>query len=188
MTLKPDAVVMGASSGAIHALGILLPPLKQKMRIPLIVVVHVLPRTPTLLAEIFGQRCSCSVREPDDKEPISPGVWFAPPDYHLLVSRDRTFALSQDDPVQHSRPAIDALFESAAELWGGSLAAFVLTGASEDGAAGASTISTAGGSIYVQDPEEADMATMPRSAICATPTHTVAKLRELSRVLVSITE
>lgn len=188
MRAKTDAVVLGASAGAIQALGILLPALPAHLRIPLIIVVHVLPRRPTLLAQVFGPRCACPVQEAEDKEPISPGVWFGPPDYHLLVGKDLLFSLSQDDPVKHSRPAIDALFESAAEVWGPGLAAFVLTGASSDGADGAARVAAKGGSVYVQDPLDAEMATMPQAALAAVPTSQVASLVQLSRLLVAITE
>ncbi|MFO0663730.1 MAG: chemotaxis protein CheB [Polyangiaceae bacterium] len=183
-----SAVVLGASAGAIQALTTLLPPLPRDLRVPVIIVVHVLPRTPTLLTQIFGPKCACPVHEPEDKEPISPAVWFGPPDYHLLIASDLSFALSQDDPVKHSRPAIDALFESAARVWGARLAAFVLTGASEDGASGAASVRAHGGDVYIQDPDEADMATMPRAAILATTPTRVAPLAELSRLLVSLTE
>lgn len=188
MKEAPNAIVIGASAGAIQALRTLLAPLPASVRIPIIIVVHVLPRTPSLLGQIFASRCACPVREPEDKEPICPGVWFAPPDYHLLVSPDETFALSQDDPVKHSRPAIDVLFDSAARVWGDRLAAFVLTGASEDGAEGAAVIVAKGGALYVQDPEEAEMATMPRATLRATAARAVARTSELSRLLVSLTE
>ena len=185
---KTEAIVLGASAGAVQALGTLLPALPEDMRIPLIVVVHVLPRRPTLLAQIFDGKCACVVREPEDKEPISAGVWFGPPDYHLLIGKDLRFALSQDEPIKHSRPAIDALFESAAEVWGTALSAFILTGASSDGANGSATIAARGGSVYVQDPNEAEMATMPRAALAAVPTSQVATLAEISHLLVAMTE
>lgn len=188
MSGATKAIVIGASAGAVQALGPLLSPLPADLRLPIIIVVHVLPRTPTWLTQVFSARCLCPVREPDDKQPVAPGVWFAPPDYHLLISKDETFALSQDEPVKHSRPSIDALFESAAAVWENRLAAFVLTGASEDGAAGASAVVARGGSLYVQDPSEADMPTMPRAALQATTADVVARLADLSRLLLSLTE
>ena len=67
------------------------------------------------------------VREAEDKEPISGGtVYFAPPDYHLLVEVDRSLSLSSDEPVLFSRPSIDVLFESAADAYGSALIAIIL--------------------------------------------------------------
>ncbi len=77
------------------------------------------------------------MKEAEDKEPLAPGtVYFAPPDYHLLVEPDRQLSLSSEEPVLYSRPSIDVLFESAADAYGAALAGVVLTGANADGAAG----------------------------------------------------
>ena len=77
------------------------------------------------------------VREAQDKEPVGAGtVYFAPPDYHLLVDSGPQLALSSDEPVHFSRPSIDVLFESAADVYGERLLGIILTGASDDGAAG----------------------------------------------------
>jgi two-component system chemotaxis response regulator CheB len=160
-----EAIVIGASAGAIEALGKLLPVLEPRHAVPVIVVVHVPARQPSLLCELFAPRCALPVREPEDKQPVSPGIWFAPPDYHLLVSEDRSFAFSVDEPVHWSRPSIDVLFESAADVYGASLLALVLTGASQDGARGAEAVRRKGGYVAVQDPRTAEATMMPTSAI-----------------------
>ncbi len=185
---KPRAVVVGASAGALRALELLLPPLATKLELPVVVVVHVMPQRPSLLVELFRRKCTCPVNEAEDKVVIAPGVWFAPPDYHVLVERDETFCLSQDEPVRFARPSIDVLFESAAEHWGPNLAAFVLTGANDDGAAGAARVRGGGGAVYVQDPSEAEAPSMPQAAITASQPTRVAPLAELARILVSLTE
>ena len=96
-------------------------------------------------------RCAIRVREAEDKEPIEPGVvYFAPPDYHLLVEQDKRLSLSDDEPVLFSRPSIDVLFESAADAYGGGLIGVVLTGANSDGAKGLKAVVQAGGVAVVQ--------------------------------------
>ena len=88
------------------------------------IVVHVPPDKKSVLAELFQAKCGIEVREAEDKEPISGGtVYFAPPDYHLLVETDKSLSLSNDEPVLYSRPSIDVLFESAADAYGPSLIA-----------------------------------------------------------------
>jgi two-component system chemotaxis response regulator CheB len=118
------------------------------------------------------------VREVDDKEAIEPRhVYLAPPDYHLLVERG-SFALSTDERVQHARPSIDVLFESAADAYGERVIGIVLTGANEDGAAGLARIADRGGLAIVQDPESAERRAMPDAAIAA-GTPTVLPLEEI---------
>jgi two-component system, chemotaxis family, protein-glutamate methylesterase/glutaminase len=161
-----DAVVVGASAGAIEALNTLLPSLPSTLQTPVIVVVHLPASHPSLLAELFAPKCQLSVREAVDKEPIAPAtIWFAPPGYHLLVERDQHFALSIDEPINYSRPSIDVLFESAADAYGERLLALVLTGANQDGAAGAATVRAKGGFVGVQDPATAIAPTMPALAL-----------------------
>ena len=132
-----EAIVIGASAGALEALSAILPALPEGFRLPVIVVVHVPPDKRSVLAELFQAKCRVSVREAEDKEPIVGGtVYFAPPDYHLLVEADEHLSLSSDEPVLFSRPSIDVLFESAADAYGPALIAIILTGANQDGAEG----------------------------------------------------
>jgi two-component system chemotaxis response regulator CheB len=177
-----EAVVIGGSAGAIQALLQLLPHTRPGATLPVVIVVHLPPRRPSLLAELFSERCSLPVREPCDKEPVTPGIWFAPPDYHLLIEKDRTFSLSLDEPDLHSRPSIDALFESAADCYGPSLVGIVLTGASGDGARGVRAVREQGGRCFALMPDATDdLTTMPKAASeqGATP----VSLAELAEVL-----
>jgi two-component system, chemotaxis family, protein-glutamate methylesterase/glutaminase len=160
------AVVIGGSAGAIQSLLHVLPGIRATAAISIVTVVHLPPRRPSLLTELFSQRCSLPVREPCDKEPVTRGIWFAPPDYHLLIERDRTFSLSLDEPDLHSRPSIDALFESAAHCYGGALIGIVLTGASRDGARGVRAIREQGGRCFALTADgSTDLSIMPRAAI-----------------------
>ncbi len=131
-----QAVVMGASAGAVSALSQLLPALPKGYRLPILIVVHVPANPNTNLAGLFQPKCHVTVKEAEDKEPIVPGtVYFAPPDYHLLIERGRYVSLSVEEPVNFSRPSIDVLFESAADVYGRRLLGIILTGANHDAAA-----------------------------------------------------
>jgi len=182
------AVVIGGSAGAIQALLHLLPGIQATAAIPFITVIHLPPRRPSLLTELFSPRCSLPVREPCDKEPITSGIWFAPPDYHLLIEKDHTFSLSLDEPDLHSRPSIDALFESAADCYGSRLIGIVLTGASRDGACGVRAICERGGKCFTLRPEgESDISIMPGAAVeqGASPT-SLAELADVLRACADI--
>lgn len=185
--LKIDAIVIGTSAGGIEALNVILPIFPGDFAIPVVVVIHLPADRPSLLVELFSPKCALRVREPDDKENVSPGIWFAPPAYHLMIDADRCFALSVDDPVNYSRPSIDVLFQSAADVYERRLLGIVLTGANSDGAAGAKSIAQGGGSVIVQDPDEAEASMMPRATIAAVPVLTVAPLSRIADTLRELT-
>jgi two-component system chemotaxis response regulator CheB len=179
-----EGVVIGASAGGVEALAVLLPALPATFRPSLFIVQHLPRERPSLLAEIFARRCARPVREAEDKEPIEPGtVYFAPPDYHMLLEKNRQIALSADEPVHFSRPSIDVLFESAAEVYGERLLGIILTGANEDGAAGLHAIHKAGGVTVVQQPDSAKVPLMIVSALQRGPADYVLSLPELAQLL-----
>jgi two-component system chemotaxis response regulator CheB len=181
-----DAVVIGVSAGAVAALGDLLPALPAETPWPVIVVVHLPASQPSLLASLFSRRCALRTLEPEDKQPIAPGIWFAPPDYHLLIEdagERGLFSMSIDAPVNHSRPSIDVLFESAADVYQSGLVGIVLTGANSDGARGARKIKEAGGFIMVQDPKTAEVRTMPQEAIALSTPPFIGSLAEIAAAL-----
>ena len=179
-----DGVVIGASAGGVEALAVLLPALPATFRPSLFIVLHLPRDRPSLLVEIFARRCARPIREADDKEPIEPGtVYFAPPDYHMLVEKTRQIALSADEPVHYSRPSIDVLFESAADVYGERLLGIILTGANEDGAAGLHSIHQAGGVTVVQQPDSAKVPVMVVSALQRGPADFVLSLPEIAQLL-----
>jgi two-component system chemotaxis response regulator CheB len=161
-----EAVVIGASAGGVGALLQLLPGLPAVYGRPLVALLHLPENRQSQLADVFQQRMALPVREAADKEPVSSGtLYFAGSGYHLSVEQDRTFSLSCEAPWHFARPSIDYLMESAADAYGSRLLGILLTGANNDGAAGMAAIGAAGGLTVVQDPDEAEVATMPREAI-----------------------
>ncbi len=182
-----EAVVIGASAGGVEALGLILPALPAKFRPALLIVLHLPRERPSLLVEIYEKRCALPVREADDKEPIEPGtVYFAPPDYHMLVERNRQIALSTEEPVHFSRPSVDVLFESAADVYGTRLLGIILTGANEDGAAGLHAIHRAGGVTVVQQPDSAKVPLMVVSALQRHPADFVLSLPQIAELLAGL--
>jgi len=183
-TNRIEAIVMGGSSGALEALSTLLPALPAHCPISVAIVVHLPPTRPSHLAEVLAARTVLPLREAEDKEPIAAGtVYLAPPNYHLLVERTKSFALSADEAVLFSRPAIDVLFESAADAYGERLAGIVLTGASADGARGLSAVKRRGGIAIVQTPDGAVAPEMPRAALSMVAADHVLSLPDLATLL-----
>ncbi|MFG1343798.1 chemotaxis protein CheB [Xanthobacter autotrophicus DSM 431] len=159
-------VVVGGSAGAPAALMKLLAALDPDLDAGVVIVVHLGADSPDMLPTILDTASSLPVVLAGERHPVVSGlVHVAPSGYHLLVDRDRNFALSVDDKVCCSRPSIDVLFNSAAEAYSAALAGVLLTGASGDGAEGLRRIRELGGLALVQDPAEAEVETMPRAAL-----------------------
>jgi two-component system chemotaxis response regulator CheB len=181
-----EAVVIGGSAGSVAALGHILPGLPARFP-PVMVVVHVPPSAPSLWVALFAPRCAMRVCEPDAFEPIERGsIYFAPADYHLLVEADRRCALSVEPPLHFSRPAIDVLFESAADVYRAGLVGVILTGASRDGAEGLRAVDAAGGLALIEDPVTAEVGTMPRAAMDAVPGARVLSIAGVLAGLISL--
>lgn len=178
------AVVMGASAGGMEALMAVLSPLPVDHRLPILVVQHLHPADDGQLAALLDRQLAVRVVAARDKQAVRAGtVHIAPADYHLLVERDWTLALSVDERVCWSRPSIDVLFDSAARAWGRSLVGVVLSGANHDGAAGLRQIGQFGGLTVVQRPESAAHPVMPRAAIAAGPVAEVLDPPAIGRLL-----
>jgi two-component system, chemotaxis family, protein-glutamate methylesterase/glutaminase len=182
-----SAIVIGTSAGGVEALIRILPSLPATMPVAILIVVHIPRERPSLLTDIFRKKCAMRVEEGVDKADIKSGhIYFAPPDYHMLVDAGPQIALSVDDVIQFSRPSIDVLFESGADVYGKKLLGILLTGGNEDGASGLAYIARCGGMTVLQDPAEAAASAMPEGALkVMTPTH-VLRLDEIAALLMTI--
>lgn len=182
-----DAIVIGASAGGVTALLELLPALTAQMTLLIIAILHLPDGRESRLADIFNYRLQIPVREAADKEPIAPGtLYFAGPGYHLSIEADRSFSLSCEAPVHYSRPSIDVLMTSAADVYGPRLAGILLTGANQDGAEGLARISRRGGLTVVQNPADAQVATMPEAALKRLQPDLVLPLEDIRRLLIKM--
>ena len=178
-----ELIVIGASLGGLTALGTLLGALPADFPLPIAVVQHRHKDSDGALRAVLQRATALAVHEAEDKQPIQPGkVSLAPADYHLLVEPG-AYALSVDQPVGFARPAIDVLFESAADAYGAQLIGVVLTGASDDGAQGMVAVKAHGGLAIVQDPATAECAVMPAAALAAAAVDHVLPLAAIGPLL-----
>jgi two-component system chemotaxis response regulator CheB len=179
-----DLVVIGASAGGVEALIELLRALPPTLRAGVLIVLHLPRDRRSVLAEVFQPHCAVPVRDAQDKDPVEPGtVYIAPADYHLLVDDSRSIALSVDDLVHFSRPSVDVLFEAAAEVYRERTLAILLTGGSDDGAAGLAAVRCAGGWTVVQDPATARVPMMVEAALALGPVDLVLPLEAIAELL-----
>ena len=131
-TRRPQVVVIGTSAGGLRALEKILGALPPTYSLPIVVVQH-RSKESDAFAEVMSSLVEMPVFEAEDKEPLkAPGVYLAPPDYHLLLEPG-CLALSTDETVNFSRPSIDVMFESAADAYGDAVIGVLLTGANSDG-------------------------------------------------------
>jgi two-component system chemotaxis response regulator CheB len=177
-------VVVGVSAGGLEALSAVIPSLPGDFPLPVVVVQHRRPDSDDFLAVRLDEQSPLPVKEADDKEPLRPGtVYLAPADHHILIEQGGTLALSLDERVSHSRPSIDVLFDSAADVYENKVIGVVMTGANSDGSQGLKHIKQCGGLAVVQDPACAEADCMPREAIKATRVDRVLALEKIAPFL-----
>lgn len=164
-SLKYKLIVIGGSAGSLAVI-LRTTAMLALQNISVVIVVHRKNDRDSLLADLIGAKTKMQLRDIEDKDPILPGViYLVPPDYHVLFEDKETFTLDSSEKVHFSRPSIDVVFESAAEIFGGACIGVLLSGANADGASGLKKISEAGGYTIVQDPESAEVDYMPIQAI-----------------------
>lgn len=157
-------VVIGTSAGGADALARLFRRLPEDFPAAVLVVMHIGSHY-SILPKILERDSRMPVRHAADSEPVQPGtILIAPPDHHLLLEDGMT-RLSRGAKENFSRPAIDPLFRSAALFYRENAIGVVLTGLLDDGTIGLQAIKAYGGLALVQDPEEADEPSMPKSAL-----------------------
>ena len=184
---RVEAIVIGASAGGVEALLNIFGKLGPGFALPIIVVLHLPEQRRSQLVEVIARRVAMPVVEALDKAAIEAGtLYLAAPGYHLSVEQDRSLSLSLEERLHYSRPAIDYLFESAADAFGPALVAVLLTGANQDGARGLAQVKRLGGLTVVQDPAEAQVATMPDAALALQQPDHILTLHGIGRLLVEL--
>ncbi|MCK4920839.1 MAG: chemotaxis protein CheB [Bacteroidales bacterium] len=181
------AIVIGTSAGGMDALEKIIPKIPGNFSIPIIIVRHLHANTNEFPGYYLIKNSALKVKEADEKESIKKGyAYIAPVNYHLLVDDDETFSLSVDEKVNYSRPSIDVLFQSAAEIYKSQLIGIILTGANKDGAEGLKIIKQYGGLTIVQDPEEAKSEVMPRTALNTCKVDYIFSLKDIADYIIDL--
>jgi two-component system, chemotaxis family, protein-glutamate methylesterase/glutaminase len=176
-------IVIGGSLGGMQSTQSILSALPASFPLPIVIVLHRPPDDEDKLTPLLQRGCALRVSEVVDKEPIEAGrVYVAPPDYHVLIEPD-CLSVSIDERVNHARPSVDVLFESAALVCSGRVIGVILSGAGADGARGAASIERSGGTVLVESPATAFRSDMPAAALAATAGSTSLPLPQLAAAL-----
>jgi two-component system chemotaxis response regulator CheB len=130
------------------------------------------------------------VQEASQGDAIEPGrILIAPGDFHMkLVSNNGKVSVNLDQsPRQNScRPAVDALFASTGEVYGGAALAVILTGMGQDGLRGTGILKARGASILAQDEASCVVWGMPGAVVNAGLVDRVLPLNEVVPAIVSM--
>ncbi|EMR01804.1 Chemotaxis response regulator protein-glutamate methylesterase [Cesiribacter andamanensis AMV16] len=150
-------------------------------------MLHRLRNNDSDLQSVYARKLALQVQEIEEKETLAPGnVYIAPPNYHVLLEKDLSFSLDSSELENFSRPSIDVTFASAARVLGKGVAGILLSGANSDGSKGLKAIAEKGGLAIVQDPAEAEVATMPAAGLRLTPACRVFTLQKIQDFLTSL--
>ena len=167
LKVRPRVLVIGVSTGGPTALGAMLPSFPANFPLPILLVQHMPPLFTRLLAERLNAACPLSVEEASDGQAVEVGkILIAPGDYHMKVASSAgtvRVCLDQSPQQNSCRPAVDPLFASAAELYGGAVLAVVLTGMGQDGLRGVEMLKARGARVLVQDEASSVIWGMPGS-------------------------
>jgi two-component system chemotaxis response regulator CheB len=181
--VKRDIVVAGASAGGVRALQLLVHGLPKDFQGSILVVLHIPAWAPSELAQILSRSGPLPAIQAGPHEQLEPGrIYVAPPDFHMIVEDHRVIRWKGPTEDRH-RPCINTLFRSAAVAYGERVTGVVLTGTLSDGTAGLWWVKRFGGLTIVQDPEEAEFAEMPRSALAHVDIDYVVRVPEMGVLL-----
>ena len=179
-------VVIGASSGGIEALKVLVAGLPPDFPAPVCVVLHTAPDSPGMLVPILNRAGWLTVVSAETGMRLDDGrIYVAPPDHHLIIEPG-VLCISKGPRENRFRPAIDPLFRSAARVYGPAAIGVVLTGSLDDGTAGLWTIKRLGGQAIVQDPADALFPSMPVSALAHVDVDYTLPLPDIAPLLVRV--
>lgn len=180
---RPKALAIGVSTGGPTALGAILPQLPADFPLPVLVVQHMPPLFTRFLAERLDVTCKLSVTEAADGMEVAPGrILVAPGDFHMKVApvgNGASIHLDQSPPLNSCRPAVDALFASLAETYGGAILSMILTGMGQDGLRSVEVLKRKGATVLAQDEASSVVWGMPGAVVNAGLADRVLPLDEM---------
>jgi two-component system, chemotaxis family, protein-glutamate methylesterase/glutaminase len=162
---KRDIIVVGASAGGVKALTEFTRSLPRDFTGSIFVVLHISAHSPSNLPAILTRAGFLKAQHPRDGERIKPGViYVAPPDHHMLLE-GKEILIKKGPKENRFRPSIDALFRSAAYVYGARVVGIILSGLLNDGTSGLWSVKRMGGLGIIQTPQDAEYPSMPVNAL-----------------------
>jgi two-component system, chemotaxis family, protein-glutamate methylesterase/glutaminase len=183
---KRNIIVIGASAGGFEALKMLISSLPPNIQASIFIVWHMSAEVKGILPKVLSNVNTIPASNAVEDEPIELNrIYVAPPDHHLLIDNGLV-RITRGPKENRFRPAVDPLFRSAAYTYGKRVIGIVLSGALDDGSAGLWAIKQFGGIAVVQDPADAEVASMPESALKAVTVDHRLPVREMPALLTAL--
>lgn len=176
---------IGASAGGVVALRNLFRQLPPDLGVAYVVILHLSPEHPSVLAEILGTCTKMEVVQVDDSPKLKPDcVYVIPPDRELVITGDHITARNFSEP-RGQRAPVDQFFRSVAQARGDGMAV-ILSGSGADGSNGVRAIHEGGGVIFAQEPAEAEFPPMPQIAIATGMVNFIAPIARLAERIAEV--
>ncbi|HSV09948.1 MAG TPA: chemotaxis protein CheB [Hanamia sp.] len=184
-----DAFIIGGSAGSLDVLLKVFPLLNSFLSFPIIIVLHRKRGTDNLLTTLLSSKTNLPLRELEEKEIIEPStIYIAPSDYHLLIENNRSFSLDASEKINFSRPSIDVIFYSAAEVYKENLVCLLLSGSNNDGIEGLKKVKENGGKAIIQNPLSAAVPFMPAQAALNVNIDKVLEIEDIADYINQLSE
>jgi two-component system, chemotaxis family, protein-glutamate methylesterase/glutaminase len=182
-----NIIVIGASAGGFDAIKKLVAQLPANLNAAIFIVWHMSPDVYGVLPDVLNRLGTVPAANAVDMESIEPNrIYVAPPDRHLIMEKDRV-RVTRGPKENRFRPAVDPLFRSAAYVYKSNVIGIVLSGSLDDGTAGLWSIKQHGGIAIVQDPADAEIPSMPESALRAVRVDHMVPVAEMGSLLIKLT-
>lgn len=183
---KRNIVVVGASAGGFQAIKQFISALPADLDAAIFIVWHMSPDVKGVMPQVLNRLRTLTAHNARDNEPIRTGqIYIAPPDHHLQVEKD-VVRITRGPKENRFRPAVDPLFRSAAYAFGARVIGIILSGALDDGTAGLWTVKQYGGIAIVQDPNDAEVPSMPENALRSVPVDYILPVAKMAEVVISL--
>ena len=184
---KRDIIVVGASAGGVIALTELVKALPSSLDASIFIVLHTSPYSPSLLPKILSTAGTLNATHALDGQVFEKGkIYIAPPDHHLLLERGSRMVVKKGPKENLFRPSVDALFRSAAYVYGPRVIGIILSGLLDDGTSGMWTVKRSGGLTILQSPEEAQYSSMPMNVLQYVDVNYITTTREMGALLATL--
>lgn len=184
MTRDIQLIVIGGSAGSLQVIFKIFKYIPADFPVPFLIALHRNVNFESALDELLSVKSNLKVKEVEEKDTIEPGyIYLCPADYHVLIEKNKTFALDYSEKIHHSRPSIDVVFKSASATFNERLLGILLSGANADGGDGLKIIKERGGLTIVQDPDESEVSYMPHHALQKFKADYVLESEEIGRFI-----
>jgi two-component system, chemotaxis family, protein-glutamate methylesterase/glutaminase len=187
---KAEIIAIGISTGGPNALAKMLPMIPGDIGVPIVIVQHMPPMFTQSLANSLASKCTISVKEAKDGEPLMPNTAFIAPggkQMKIVAAADgknRMIKITDAPPENSCKPSVDYLFRSVAHHYVGRSTGVIMTGMGSDGTQGLKLLKQNGATIIAQNEATCVVYGMPKEAAETGLADAVLALNQIAGMIV----